>query len=173
MKFNTALLTTCMMVIAAIPANPVTAQSPLIGRTVSAPDLVDEHGRDAKVIYRSRPTVLFVVSNGCEWCERSAPSVALLASRRKAEYRFIGVSLKPSGIPTFSKLLPFPVYAVRDLRHPRWHEQEYAIGVTPSLIVVSAESKILQVWYGPIRTSNKSAVEKYFGVQLPDLTDGH
>jgi hypothetical protein len=169
MKASKAALICCIAISCGyLASSQVSGQSSLVGRRVKAPVLMDEQGRDIRIEYGKRPTVLFIVSNGCEWCERNAHSVAALAARLESKFRFIGVSLGPSGIPTFTKLVRFPVYAARNLKDEQW--QEYALGITPSLMVVSPDSRILQVWNGAIRNINKASIEKYFGVALPELT---
>src|SRR5262249_11256355 len=71
-------------------------------------------GRPVTVSYvnQQAPTVLYVFTPTCPWCRRNRSNISALAAERNKSYRFLGLSLDPSGLTQYLREnpLPFPVY---------------------------------------------------------------
>lgn len=54
--------------------------------------VTDMSGQPAVISYQEikKPVVLYIFSPTCNWCERNAESIRLLAQTRGEEYQFIG-----------------------------------------------------------------------------------
>jgi peroxiredoxin len=114
-----------------------------------------------------RPTVLYVFSPSCVWCERNLPNVKALVQQRGKAYRFVGLSLSAEGLAEHARAqgLPFPIYSNLSAETIR----QYGLGVTPQTIVVSPEGRVLQTWRGAYGGPTLKAVERYFEATLPGL----
>lgn len=114
-----------------------------------------------------KPTVFYVLSPSCIWCERNKANIAKLAELKGNDFRFIGLSLIEPGLreyvqghhlnfPTYTRLTPETIHSL-------------GLGSTPQTIVVSPEGRVIKNWTGAYERV-KPEVEAYFGVQLPGLT---
>jgi hypothetical protein len=116
-----------------------------------------------------KPTVVYIFSPSCVWCERNIESLKTLASLKSNSYRFLAVSLMETNLEKYSKRyqLDIPVYKnmspdnVRDLR----------LKSTPQTLVISAEGKVLQNWIGAYLEGTKKEVETFFSIQLPEVRE--
>jgi hypothetical protein len=110
------------------------------------------------------PTVIYVFSPDCAWCERNLPNIRAL-SARKDSFRFIGISLAEGRLKEYleARKLEFPVYTniLPDTM------LALGLGATPQTIVVSPNGKVLKNWVGAYIGQVRSEVESYFGVALP------
>jgi len=140
----------------------------LIGRAVPPASVVDQTGKPVTLQYKGTPTVLFIISSGCGWCEQNSSGVAVLAEKVGARYRFVALSVTPKGAVDYRKRLVFPVYAIPDPHADSW--EAYALGPTPTLMVISGDAKIVRVWSGSLAGDRKASVEEFFGVKLPDIS---
>jgi AhpC/TSA family len=113
-----------------------------------------------------RPTVLYVFSETCKWCDQNAGNLATLVRERQKQFRFIGLSLSPlqpgNGKPDMDGLLVLGDIDVAAMR-------AYGIGGTPHTIVVSPEGKVLKQWMGAYAATVERDVEQFFAVELPGL----
>jgi hypothetical protein len=126
-------------------------------------------GADATIAFAAdRPTAIYVFTPQCIWCARNLASIKALARERGAEYRFVGLSLHEEELQEYVARNPlgFPVYSQLSLEIRR----AYRLGVTPALIVVSTEGRVLRTWRGAFSGRQASEIESYFRVRLPAIT---
>jgi len=118
----------------------------------------------------NRPTVLYIFTPTCPWCARNVDSFKELVAKKSAEYRFIGLSLSPEGLPEYvaTRGLTIPVYGGMSIDTLN----TYKLGSTPQTIVVSPEGRVLEDWVGAYMGSQESKVEAFFHVTLPDVQAG-
>ena len=113
------------------------------------------------------PTVIYLFSPDCHWCERNLNNIQILADSAHGRFRFVGVSLTDNELRTYlsQSKMPFQIY------HSPPDEVKIAYGLTstPSTIVVSPAGKILQYWRGAYNEELKTEVEQFFQVKLPGL----
>jgi peroxiredoxin len=115
-----------------------------------------------------KPTVLYVFSPSCVWCERNTQNINLIADLKRESFRFIGLSLSDDGLQDYvgSHHFNFPVYAGVTPESA----QMLGLGSTPQTIVISPDGRIQQNWVGAYASSIRPQVEGFFNVRLPGLT---
>lgn len=114
-----------------------------------------------------KPTVVYIFSPSCGWCDRNLESIKALASLKSNSFRFLAVSLMDASLERYAKRhgLDIPLYKnpspdnVRDLR----------LRSTPQTLVISPEGRVLQNWIGAYLGRTKKEVETFFSVRLPDV----
>lgn len=116
----------------------------------------------------SIPTVLYVFTPDCHWCERNLDNIRSVVNAAGDRFRFLGVSLSGEDLPTYlsQNKLPFHVYQTpsEDVRIA------YGFNSTPSTIVISPSGSVLQYWKGAYNEDLAKEVEGYFQVKLPGLS---
>jgi peroxiredoxin len=139
------------------------------GTSVPAIEAVDLKGQPQKVGYdqKGKPTVLYVFTPPCHWCERNIDNLKELVAQKDGEYRFTGVSLSKEGLLEYvdKNGLTLPIYT--DLSDET--KKAYKMGRTPQTIVVSSEGRVLQNWMGAFAGEQQKQVEEFFGITLPGL----
>lgn len=129
-------------------------------------DLLNETGERIVINYSDAqaPTLLYLFSPECSWCERNANSFNELARQVKA--RVVGLSLSSGRFQGFleKSRMPRPVYVL-----PHTAVASYGLG-TPTTILVSQSGRILKIWSGAYLGETRTAIEEYFGITLPTET---
>ena len=119
-----------------------------------------------------RPTIVYVVAPGCRWCARNLANIQAIAAGRSAQYAFIGLSNRQTGLAedAASLSLPFPVYALDNgaLERAGGSEAVIQFNATPQTLVVRSDGIVDRVWRGAIG-DDKADVERFFGLVLPGL----
>jgi peroxiredoxin len=116
------------------------------------------------------PTVFYVFSVKCHWCEQNLDNIRALSSSISGRYRFVGISLDrddPKDVADYASKngLAFPVYYAPSLATLR----SYKLGGTPHTIVVSPDGKVINDWAGAYNLETRTEVEQFFAVSLPGL----
>lgn len=140
------------------------------GASVSPFVGTDVHGLKRHVAFSDvdKPTVIYVFSLECIWCERNLANVRGLASSAASSHRFIGLSLRNhelSRLAAEARNLGFPVLSEVSPEVVR----SMGLGGTPQTIVVSPDGRIIKNWEGAYGSSLQREVEEYFGTSLPGL----
>lgn len=115
----------------------------------------------------AQPTVLYVFSPSCKWCERNNPNVTAVANAKTASFRFVGLSLSDFELADYVKAqkISFPVYS-----SPSGEMiEQLGFSETPQLIVISPEGKVIKSWTGAFVAGVAQDVEGFFDVHLPGL----
>lgn len=140
-----------------------------VGTVVEVPALATRDGRRITMSYDdfAGPTVFYILSPACKWCERNVDSVNSLSARLRDRARFVTISLSGPGVsgafPTWPT--PSPAYTGDSDRIGR----QLRIRSTPTTIVVSNRGVVLAVWEGAYGGAIKSQIERHFGVELPPM----
>ncbi len=116
----------------------------------------------------SRPTILYVLSPACSWCDRNHANIAALSSSPKtAQYRFVGLSTTGKGLADYVKTkgLPFPVF------HVDSEELITTLGLyaTPQTVLVEKGGRVERVWVGAWDKKQQAEIESFFGVMVPGM----
>jgi len=145
-----------------------------IGTRLPALNLKNASGEPVRVKYGESgvPTILYVISPTCGWCQKNTASVTQLAHSVSSRAKVVAISIAPPpdkdngspGVATW-KDLPFPVYTGLSDAQAR----ELRVRSTPTTIVVAPEGKVLAVWEGAYTGKTKDAVQSYFALTLPEL----
>lgn len=137
-------------------------------------EVLDMSGQPIIISYAEikSPTVLYVFSASCGWCDRNLENIKFLARSLGKDYRFVGVSLSPNQLNEYlaKANLPFPVFHSPSLSM----STTYRMGRTPQTIVVSPESRVMKSWSGAYGNlygkATQTEIETFFRVTLPGLT---
>jgi hypothetical protein len=116
------------------------------------------------------PTLLYVFSPSCGWCDRNHASVNALAAAVRGRYRVVGLSLTDHGLRDFLARNPLPleIYA-----NPSAEAVSvYRMDRTPQTILLSSSGRIERVWQGAFVGRQQMELERHFGIRLPALTIG-
>jgi hypothetical protein len=133
----------------------------------------DLNGKDVIITFKQvrKPTVLYIFTHTCRWCDRNWQSINTLAKLSGKSYRFIGLSLVDDGLNNYltTHKLDFPVYT----KLSPDSVSALGLGSTPQTIIISPEGRSLKNWLGAYGTSLRSEIESYFRVKLPgnDIQD--
>ncbi len=132
-----------------------------VGETLPSITGVSVDGKPMTVSYNGqpRPTVLYVFSPTCTWCERNLENIRTLSKSAGDKYQFVGVSL-PAAVKERTTPFNFPVVFANGQTPFRG---------TPQTLVVGADGKVLQSWKGAYAGSTKQQIESFFKTQLPGL----
>ena len=116
------------------------------------------------------PTVLYVISPGCDWCERNHRNIVALWNAVSSQYRFIGISDSEHDRDSLESYLqnyplPFDVLVLDSSR------AGLDLSITPQTVVVESGGIVMHSWPGALFGRALSYAEYVFGVRLPGLED--
>ncbi len=141
----------------------------LEGMQVSSISVKDLNQNLKVITYNDKnlPTVLYIFSPNCKWCDRNEENIKMLISNRADTYCFIGLSLTDLHLKEYMDKhnLAIPIYtnpssdAISGL----------GLGSTPQTIIISPQGKVLKNWLGAYNDALKAEVEGYFNLQLPGV----
>jgi peroxiredoxin len=139
------------------------------GMVVTSLEVLDKDGKPVTISYleNSLPTVLYIFSPTCHWCEQNIGNINFLANYTGDKYRFIGISLSREKLEEYlvQHKMPFPVYhSLSDSAR-----LSYGLGATPQTIVISSDGKVLRNWSGAYGNVLQEEIETFFKVKLPGL----
>jgi hypothetical protein len=133
---------------------------------------INPNGQQETISYENvgKPTVFYVSSPSCKWCERNIQNINMLVTLKGESFRFIGLSLSETGLKEYvdRHRFAFPIYS--NLTPDSIHL--LGLGSTPQTIVISPEGRVLKNWIGAYGNSLLPEVEAYFNIHLPGLTAG-
>ncbi len=151
-------------------------QSPpsvLEGTSVEPITAMNSGGKQETLTYAGygKPTVFYVFSPSCIWCERNNQNINAIANLRGESFRFVGISLAEDGLSAYieSHHLTFPVYTHLTSESI----QMLGLGSTPQTVVISPDGHVLKNWTGAYGASIQPQVEEFFDVRLPGLAAKH
>jgi hypothetical protein len=140
------------------------------GMSVQPITVTNLNGKQETIRYADsdKPTVLYIFSPACSWCERNTKNINAIAELKGEAFRFIGLSLAEDDLPKYieSHRLGFPIYkglapeSIQALR----------ISGTPQTIIISPNGVVLKNWFGAFGARTQPEVEEFFNLRLPGLT---
>jgi peroxiredoxin len=146
-----------------------------IGQNVPALRLTSTRGETVTVDFGSVevPTVLYILSQTCRWCDRNLASIQTLATNAGSRFRFVGVDVsrkEPKELAEYLRAKPLPFDVLAGLSDHQ--ASQLRLRSTPTTIVVTPDGRVFKVWEGAYGGAAKRALEEYFGVSLPELAEG-
>jgi hypothetical protein len=133
-----------------------------VGQVLPPLTVRDPAGNDNVIEYRqvTSPTVLYIFSPSCSWCERNFSRIKQLAQLNKRGFRFIAVSLVSDGLPQYIGAHPLgiPTYSNRSSASIL----TYGLTSTPQTLVVMPGGKLVKRWNGAYIGKLQAEIEKYF-----------
>lgn len=139
---------------------PGTLVRPIRGRSPDGTPRVLSYG-DVAV-----PTVLYVFTPQCGWCQKNVDNLRALLSDTGVRFRLVGISLTNRDLADYlsrESLSSLPVLTDLDTTTIL----DYELGGTPTTIVVSPQGVVLKVWTGVYSDFNKRDIQDYLHVALP------
>jgi hypothetical protein len=114
------------------------------------------------------PTVLYVFSPQCGWCDANHAGIEALARQVGGRYRFVGISLSDRDLDAYlhTRPLSMPVYHSPTAAAVTM----YRLESTPQTIVLSPDGRVERVWRGAYAGRQQASIQYYFGVELPSAT---
>jgi len=152
------------------PKGGPSAHSMSVGAAFPALTLHDLSGKEVRVVWPSsdnKPTVIYIFSPTCIWCQRNLENFKAMGDPARSEYRFLPISLTSSGLSRYVQKygLVFPVFA----EPVAAQGGAFAYSGTPETLVISPNGTVKRVWRGAFTGSVKSEVESYLGLRLPGV----
>jgi hypothetical protein len=115
-----------------------------------------------------KPTILYIFTPACVWCQRNNASLNLFVSSQKSAYRIVGLSLTDGGLKNYIDKYKIEYDAV--YANPlTFNNQQSFQAVTPTTILISKDGVMENVWQGAYTGAVKRQIEEKFGIQFPTL----
>jgi peroxiredoxin len=141
----------------------------LPGEQLPPLSVFDNDGKPAEITYTSQqPTILYVFTSDCPWCERNVDAVKALRKSTEGKYRFVGISLKKDGLSEYmeKKKFDFEIYN----SPTRSKYVAYKMAGTPQTFVISPDGHLIKMWSGAFGNKTKDEMEAFFDIKLPGLS---
>jgi hypothetical protein len=125
--------------------------------------------RDRIEVEGALPTLLYVFSPSCVWCDRNRAGVNALAAALGGRYRVVGLSLTDRGLRDHLGRNPlhFEVYV-----NPSAEAVSvYRMDRTPQTILLSSSGRVERVWQGAFVGRQRLEIEEHFGIRLATTQD--
>lgn len=115
------------------------------------------------------PTILYVFTPKCAWCQKNTENANSLATQVAGRYRFIGISLSSdiSEVKAYigSHFTAYPVY----IASPDFKDQ-YRVSGTPTTILIGRDGRVVDYWLGAYTDeAQRRRIEDLFGVHLASI----
>ncbi len=142
-----------------------------VGETAPILRTHDEKGQETLVDLSGGqfPTLLYLHSASCYWCEKNTVNLRELALQAPGKYQLITLLMEPA--TKASNLVSFP--NTQNLFDPAVESKiSFDLSATPTTILFSPEGKVEKIWKGAYQGERKIDIEKTLGIQLPGLAQG-
>jgi hypothetical protein len=136
--------------------------------TIAPPLIVDDtEGQRVWLEWdaQKKPTVLYLFSPDCGWCDRNLQGARMLITLRSDKYDVTTIALMgPSGWGNKPRAdLGVKPYSISSTVR----KAGYALSGTPQTVVIGQRGKILANWMGAYNTAIQKDIERVLGVQVP------
>jgi hypothetical protein len=120
-----------------------------------------KHSNFYKRVSATAPTVVYVFSPLCHYCELNEANFAAVFEGAKKTHKFLGIATVTTGLTEYlaQKRMSFQI-----LVHVQ--KGDWKLSLTPQMAVVGADGRLMRNWIG-MQDSKKWEVEQYFGFSLP------
>jgi peroxiredoxin len=141
------------------------------GMTAPAITAKDLRGQTVVVDFprTERPTILYVFTPRCVWCQRNLRNLKALEATAGDRYRLIALSLSLDDLQEYATTNQpkYPIYA----EPSRETKAAYGFRTTPHTMIIAPGGEVLKSWTGAYRGATETEVAQYFGVTLPGLSE--
>jgi hypothetical protein len=141
---------------------------PQPGTTLASLHLLSADGSKAELQFGSNelPTVVYVMSPTCKWCERNLQMIDALVTQVHGRYRVIGISNTTKGLQDYIHKIspPFPIY----YPDPNYTNAAITTDITPRTLLFSPSGSFIQGWNRAYLNQTKSDIAMFFKISLPD-----
>jgi|GEM_PF-3627179 len=141
---------------------------PQPGATLASLHLLNADGSKTELQFGSNelPTIVYVLSPTCKWCQRNLQMIDALVTQLHGRYRVIGISNTPIGLQDYIHKIspPFPIY----YPDPNYTNATITTDITPRTLLFSSSGSFIQGWNGAYINQTKSDIAMFFKVSLPN-----
>lgn len=141
-----------------------------VGETAPTLSAHDKNGQEVSINLSGRrfPTVLYLHSVTCHWCEQNNENLRHLALQSPGKYQLITLLMEPA-----AKAPNFISYPNTESLFDSSVESRiiFDLSATPATILFSAEGKVEKIWKGAYGSERKIDIEKTLGIQVPGLSE--
>lgn len=122
------------------------------------------------VVAFDRPTLLYVFSPSCSWCDRDYENLLAMGRELSGQYQVVAVTRTSNKLSEYVGRKPHPgvVLAVDAASLPK--EMALSLGLTPQTVVVDTGGLVQRVWAGALFDSRLREAELFFRLDLPGVT---
>lgn len=113
------------------------------------------------------PTMLYVFSPQCAWCQRNLTNVRDLAAAAQGKYRLIGISLSSKNMESYLEAHDLRFQVITDPTDES--RAAYQLIATPRTIVLDQTSHVVKVWNGAYGPDTAREIEEFFSIRLSGL----
>ena len=125
-------------------------------------------GKDVVISFAGDiPSVLYVLSPVCIWCDRNYENIVALAEGASGRFRFVGISEHAELLPDYLRRHPLPF----DVLALDFHDVDLDLLATPQTVSVGRDGVVVNAWLGVMYGRALAYAEHFFGVRLPGLRD--
>jgi peroxiredoxin len=117
----------------------------------------------------SVPTVLYVFTPQCIWCQRNLENFRRVAEAAKGRFRVIGVSLTTRELREHVSTSGFQFPVIHEIGSDM--SSAYRLGSTPQTIVVGSDGEVQKNWLGAYTGDVRRDVEEFFDVKLVAIAE--
>jgi hypothetical protein len=131
----------------------------------------------ARVLRFERPTLVYIFSPTCQWCEKDYQNLMAVHAVAGEKYSFVGVTMINKSAPEdyhvaladYLRRHPFPGDVLFVDPSLLAHDLMVDITVTPQMVVVDQRGRIRKAWVGALMGSRQAEVATFFNVVLPGV----
>ncbi len=142
-----------------------------IGETAPVLSARDRNGNDVALdfVVDHVPTVLYLESTTCHWCQQNRANLEQLAAQSVGRYRLVRLVLEKADhlepeIPENQN--------IRVLFQPTVESRlTMDLTSTPTTVFISSDGKITKIWKGAYNQERKIDIEDVLGIKLPGIKE--
>ncbi|MDE2807430.1 MAG: hypothetical protein OXN90_03350 [Gemmatimonadota bacterium] len=117
----------------------------------------------------AKPTILYVMSPQCGWCQQNEENVRTLYSSTKEHFNFFVMGITDDGLAAYVKSSPYE--SVVRIIDPTVVPPALDLFATPQTILINQQGIIERVWVGAYMNEKQTEIEDFFQIYLPGLRD--
>jgi peroxiredoxin len=140
------------------------------GARIEALALSESSDGPAQVRFQGapRPTILYVFSPQCRWCEKNTRDIQALYESLKGRYDFYAVALSTGGLESFLAKSPLRFPVLRNL--PTDEVRKLKSGATPQTVAIATDGTVEKSWVGAYDRVTCAEIEKALKVPSGTLS---
>jgi peroxiredoxin len=148
---------------------PVPQPDKAIGVQVAGFTASDLEGKTTDISFNTgKPTVIYYMNPMCMWCKANAASFNTLAHALSERARILVLSRSADNIDRFLADTPQSGNKVLIVNSQKLID-DLGLTATPQTFVINSAGRVEHHWVGAYDRQNRTEIEKFFSVRLPDI----
>lgn len=139
-----------------------------VGRQMRPVDVLREDGALDRINYNDAavPTLLYIMSPTCVFCQYNLPNLKALLDQAKGKYRVVILSVVRDGLEEYRET--YGIEAPISTIAPQ-SQFDLQISGTPGTIFISRGGALIALWRGAFNSDQKDEIERLLAVDLPGI----